>query len=173
MVYWRRPANESPLRNSLEVGFCTLVSFFSKNTPENVELSEFVFSLHLLIIFILYASMWSHYMFSLFCQKEPTERTPFGELFGRWRGRRLRPRPDRMPDSEICHNMNKWESFFSSSDEKKICESKYWPQASEKPNQAEHFDNPGASKNKMAAGGEKKHCLMAFWLFFISGESQD
>ena len=66
MVYWRRPANESPLRNSLEVCFCTLVSFFSKNTPENVELSEFVFSLHLLIIFILYASMWSHYMFSLF-----------------------------------------------------------------------------------------------------------
>ena len=71
VVYWRRPANESPLQNSLEVGFCTLVSFFWKNTPENVELSEFVFSLHLLIIFILYASMWSHYMFSLFCQKEP------------------------------------------------------------------------------------------------------
>ena len=37
-----------------------------KNTPENVKLSEFVFSLHVLIIFILYASMWSHYMFSLF-----------------------------------------------------------------------------------------------------------
>ena len=37
-----------------------------KNTPENVKLSEFVFSLHVLIIYILYASMWSHYMFSLF-----------------------------------------------------------------------------------------------------------
>ena len=76
VVYWRPPANESPLRNT-EVGFCTLVSFFWKNTPENVELSEFVFSLHLLIIFILYASMWSHYMFLLFCQKGPTERIPF------------------------------------------------------------------------------------------------
>ena len=54
-----------------------------QNPPEYVELSEFVFSLHLLIIFILYASMWSHHMFSLFCQKEPTERTPFGELFER------------------------------------------------------------------------------------------
>ena len=118
MVYWRHPANESPLRNSLEVGFCTSVSFFWKNTPENVELSEFVFSLHLLIIFILYASMWSHYMFSLFCQKEPTERTPFAKQFG-WRGKRLRLRPDRMRDSEICHNTNKWGSFFSLSDEKK------------------------------------------------------
>ena len=29
-------------------------------------------------IFILHASMWLHYMFSLFCQKEPTERTPLG-----------------------------------------------------------------------------------------------
>ena len=90
-----------------------------QNPPEYVELSEFVFSLHLLIIFILYASMWSHHMFSLFCQKEPTERTPFGELFERWRGKRLRPRPDRMPDSEICHNTNKWGSFFSLSDEEK------------------------------------------------------
>ena len=143
-----------------------------QNPPEYVELSEFVFSLHLLIIFILYASMWSHHMFSLFCQKEPTERTPFGELFERWRGKRLRPRPDRMPDSEICHNTNKWGSFFSLSDEEKKCECMYWPQASEKPNQAEHFDNHGASKNKMA-GGEKKHCLMAFWLLFIRGESQD
>ena len=45
---------------------------------ENVELLEFVFSLHVLIIFILHASMWSHSMFSLFCQKEPTKRTPLG-----------------------------------------------------------------------------------------------
>ena len=43
----------------------------------------------------------------------------FGELFERWRGKRLRPRPDRMPDSEICHNTNKWGYFFSLSDEKK------------------------------------------------------
>ena len=52
-----------------------------KNTPENVKLSEFVFSLHVLIIFILYASMWSHSMFSLFCQREPTKRTPLWGIY--------------------------------------------------------------------------------------------
>ena len=73
----------------LLIGFILYGTKPWKNTTENVELSEFVFSLHVLIIFILYASMWLHYMFSLFCQKEPTERTRFGELFGRWRGTQL------------------------------------------------------------------------------------
>jgi len=67
----------------LHIGFILYGTKPWKNTTENVELSEFVFSLHVLIIFILYASMWLHYMFSLFCQKEPTERTRFRELFGR------------------------------------------------------------------------------------------
>ena len=46
-----------------------MVSFFMALNLENVELLEFVFSLHVLIIFILYASMQSHYMFSFFAKK--------------------------------------------------------------------------------------------------------
>ena len=78
LVYRRRPANESPQRNSwkLVLQFILYGTKPWKNTPENVELSELVFSLHVLIIFILYASMWSHNMFSLFCQKEPQLNEP-------------------------------------------------------------------------------------------------
>ena len=50
----------------MHIGFIFYGTKPWKNTPENVKLSEFVFSLHVLIIFILHASMWWHYMFSLF-----------------------------------------------------------------------------------------------------------
>ena len=51
--------------------------------------------------------MWSHYMFLLFFG----EKNQLNELLlGNYSGDEeelLGPRPDRMPDSEICHNTNK------------------------------------------------------------------
>ena len=78
-----------------------------KNTPENVELSEFFFSLHVLIIFILHASMWSHYMFSLFFGEKNQLNEPLLGNYSEGEEERLTLKPDRMPRSDICHNMNK------------------------------------------------------------------
>ena len=44
----------------LHIGFILYGTKPWKNTPEYVELSEFVFFLSVRIIFILHASMWSH-----------------------------------------------------------------------------------------------------------------
>ena len=55
-----------------------------KNTPENVELSEFFF--FFTCTDYIYSSciyVVALYVFVIFWRKEPTERTPFGELFGR------------------------------------------------------------------------------------------
>ena len=72
-----------------------------------MELSEFVFSLHVLIIFILYASMWSHYMFSLFFGEKNQLNEPLLGNYSEGEEERLTLKPDRMPGSDICHNMNK------------------------------------------------------------------
>ena len=112
----------------LHIGFILYGTKPRKNTPENVELSEFVFFFTWAdFIYSLCIYVVALYIFVVL-PKRTNWTNPFGELFGRWKGKRLRSRPDRMPDSDICHNMNKWSwgSFFSLSDEKRKWECKYW-----------------------------------------------
>ena len=62
--------------------------------------------------------MWSHYMFSLFFGEKNQLNEPLLGNYSEGEEERLTLKPDRMPGSDICHNMNKWGSFSSLSAEK-------------------------------------------------------
>ena len=90
-------------------------------TPQKMWSSRNLFFLYMYWLYLFFMHLCGRIIcFRYFLPKRTNWTNPFCGTI-RMKGKRLRPRPDRMPDSEICHNTNKWGSYFSLTDEKKKC----------------------------------------------------